>query len=58
MLVDEGKDFREVRVDQWVVYEVWWVEVWRKDVMFGEVWDDYVEMCKFFWGVLYYCDYF
>ncbi|WP_321573300.1 hypothetical protein [Burkholderia cenocepacia] len=55
-LVDEGKDPREVRADQRAAHEARRAEARRKDVTFGEAWDDYVETRKSFWGALHYRD--
>ncbi|EEE06988.1 tyrosine-type recombinase/integrase [Burkholderia multivorans] len=55
-LVDAGKDPREVRADQRAAHEARRAEARRKDVTFGEAWDDYVETRKSFWGALHYRD--
>jgi len=55
-LVDEGKDPREVRVEQQVAHEARRAEVRRQDVTFGEVWDEYVHVRKPFWSERHYRD--
>ncbi|QFS37641.1 tyrosine-type recombinase/integrase [Burkholderia cepacia] len=55
-LVDEGKDPREVKADQRAAHEARRAEARRKDVTFGDAWDDYIEKRKSFWGDLHYRD--
>lgn len=55
-LVDEGKDPREVRAAQRAAHETRQAEARRRDVTFGEAWDDYIEKRRPFWGELHYRD--
>ncbi|WP_367190187.1 tyrosine-type recombinase/integrase [Burkholderia sp. Ed8] len=55
-LVDEGKDPREVKADQRAAHEARRAEARRKDVTFGDAWDDYIGKRKSFWGDLHYRD--
>lgn len=49
-LIDTGVDPRERRVEQQAAYEARQMEARRKDVTFGEAWDEYVEARRPFWG--------
>lgn len=55
-LVDGGKDPREVRVEQQAAHEARRVEARRRDVTFGEAWDDYLGNRKAFWSERHYQD--
>ncbi|MFV8630699.1 tyrosine-type recombinase/integrase [Ralstonia pseudosolanacearum] len=55
-LIDDGKDPREVRAEQQAAHEARRVEARRRDVTFGEAWDEYVENRKPFWSERHYRD--
>lgn len=55
-LIDDGKDPREVRAEQQAAHEARRVEARRRDVTFGEAWDEYVENRKAFWSERHYRD--
>ncbi len=55
-LVDSGVDPREHRAEQQAAYEARRTEARRRDVTFGEAWDEYVEARKPFWGQRHYDD--
>lgn len=55
-LVDDGKDPRELRAEQQAAHEARQVEARRRDITFGEAWDQYVEVRKPFWSERHYCD--
>lgn len=55
-LIDDGKDPREVRAEQQAAHEVRQAEARRRDVTFGEAWDEYVEIRKAFWSERHYQD--
>jgi integrase len=55
-LIDDGKDPREVRAEQQVAHEARRVEARRRDVTFGEAWDEYIESRRPFWSERHYSD--
>jgi integrase len=55
-LIDDGKDPREVRAEQQVAHEARRVEARRRDVTFGEAWEEYVASRKSFWSERHYRD--
>lgn len=55
-LVDDGKDPREVRAEQQAAHEARRAEAKRRDVTFGEAWDEYLESRRTFWGERHYQD--
>ncbi|WP_439889614.1 tyrosine-type recombinase/integrase [Ralstonia sp. 25C] len=55
-LIDDGKDPREVRAEQQAAHEARRVEARRREVTFGEVWDEYVESRRPFWSERHYRD--
>jgi integrase len=54
--IDDGKDPREVRVEQQAAHEARRVEARRQDVTFGDAWDMYVEARQPFWSERHYRD--
>ncbi|MDN6885469.1 integrase family protein [Variovorax sp. NFACC27] len=50
MLVDEGKDPREVKAEQRQALEARREEAARQDVLFGQAWDAYIQERKLFWS--------
>lgn len=55
-LVDTGIDPREHRIHQQIAYEARQTENRRKDVTFGEAWDEYVQARKVMWSERHYKD--
>lgn len=55
-MVDEGKDPRQVKVDQRIAAETRKAEARRKDVMFSEAWDHYLRARKPHWSERHYQD--
>lgn len=55
-LIDDGKDPREARAQQQAAHEARQAEARRRDVTFGEAWDEYVESRKPFWSERHYND--
>jgi integrase len=55
-LVDSGIDPREHRAEQQAAHQARRAEARRRDVTFGEAWDEYVEARKPFWGQRHYDD--
>ncbi|MBO7771585.1 integrase family protein [Burkholderia pseudomallei] len=55
-LIDDGKDPREVRAEQQAAHEARQAEAKRRDVTFGEAWDEYIEGRKGFWSERHYDD--
>lgn len=55
-LIDDGKDPREVRAEQQAAHEARQADARRRDVTFGEAWDEYVESRKPFWSERHYRD--
>lgn len=56
MLVNEGKDPREVKAEQRQALEARREEAARQDVLFGQAWDAYIEERKPFWSERHYRD--
>ena len=56
MLVDEGKDPREVKAQQRQALETRREEAERQDARFGQAWDAYVQERKSFWSERHYRD--
>jgi integrase len=56
MLVDEGRDPREVRAEQRQALEARREEVARQDVLFGQAWDAYTQERKPYWSERHYSD--
>jgi integrase len=55
-LIDDGKDPREVRAEQQAAHDARQVEARRRDIKFGEAWDEYIESRKAFWSERHYRD--
>lgn len=55
-LIDDGKDPREARAQQQAAHEARQAEARRRDVTFGDAWDEYVESRKPFWSERHYND--
>ena len=56
MLVDEGKDPREVKAEQRQALEARRQEAARQDVLFGQAWDAYIQERKPFWSERHFRD--
>jgi integrase len=56
MLVNEGKDPREVKAEQRQALETRREEAARQDVRFGQAWDAYIEERKPFWSERHFRD--
>ena len=55
-LIDSGVDPREHRAEQQAAHTARKAEAKRRDVTFGEAWDEYLEARKASWGALHYRD--
>ncbi|EIF53173.1 hypothetical protein BP1258A_5436 [Burkholderia pseudomallei 1258a] len=55
-MIDDGKDPREARAQQQAAHEARQAEARRRDVTFGDAWDEYVESRKPFWSERHYND--
>ncbi|MGJ7522732.1 tyrosine-type recombinase/integrase [Variovorax sp. LT1P1] len=56
MLVDEGKDPREVKAEQRQALEARREEAARQDVLFSQAWDVYIQERRPFWSERHYRD--
>ncbi|MDR5778120.1 integrase arm-type DNA-binding domain-containing protein [Caballeronia sp. LZ065] len=55
-LIDDGKDPRELRVEEQIAHAARRADARRQDATFSDAWDEYVESRKSFWSARHYRD--